>query len=150
MLLSNHISTNRGRHDPDTVLAEDYDYWIRVARKYPMYHISEPLYYYREHSQTLTQTKLHEIGVASLLVKAKNHLVTQAAKNHFAYLCRKKRPKFYGARFLFNFLVRMDLMRKIGVLDEIRLRKRIRFVLLDYESGQLRFKAAKQLLLQIT
>jgi hypothetical protein len=89
------------------------------------------------------------VSAANLLVKAKNHLATQTAINNFAYLCSKTRPKFYGALFLVNFLIRLDLMRKVGILDEIRLRKKVRFVLLDYESGKLNFKAAKQQLLKI-
>ena len=43
-----------GDYDPSTVLAEDYDYWLRVARRFTMQRLAKPLYYYRVHSGSLT------------------------------------------------------------------------------------------------
>lgn len=43
-----------GGYDPSTVLAEDYDYWLRVARHFTMQRLAKPLYYYRVHSGSLT------------------------------------------------------------------------------------------------
>ena len=39
-----------GDYDPGAVLAEDYDYWLRVARKFTMQRLFRALYYYRYHS----------------------------------------------------------------------------------------------------
>lgn len=43
-----------GDYDRDAVLAEDYDYWLRVARRFTMQRLFRVLYYYRYHPQSLT------------------------------------------------------------------------------------------------
>jgi glycosyltransferase involved in cell wall biosynthesis len=49
-----------GEYDPKAILAEDYDYWLRVRRRFQIYWLQTPLYYYRKHSETLTQTYGYE------------------------------------------------------------------------------------------
>ncbi len=43
-----------GEYNPRFVLAEDYDYWIRVAQQFRMQRLFRPLYYYRFHGGSLT------------------------------------------------------------------------------------------------
>jgi hypothetical protein len=43
-----------GEYDPDTYLAEDYDYWIRISKRFRMQRLRIPLYYYRLHKDSLT------------------------------------------------------------------------------------------------
>ena len=43
-----------GEYDPRAELAEDYDYWLRVARRFRMQRLARPLYYYREHPGSIT------------------------------------------------------------------------------------------------
>jgi len=43
-----------GDYDPRFLLAEDYDYWIRVAQRFRMQRLFRPLYYYRFHHNSLT------------------------------------------------------------------------------------------------
>ncbi len=43
-----------GEYDPRFFLSEDYDYWIRVARRFRMQRLFRPLYYYRWHVGSLT------------------------------------------------------------------------------------------------
>ncbi len=43
-----------GEYDPSMVLAEDYDYWLRVNNHFKLAALNLPLYYYREHPYTLT------------------------------------------------------------------------------------------------
>ena len=43
-----------GGYDPGAVLAEDYDYWLRVARSFTMQRLFRLLYYYRYHPRSLT------------------------------------------------------------------------------------------------
>ena len=43
-----------GDYDPAAVLAEDYDYWLRVARRFTMQRLFRTLYYYRYHPRSLT------------------------------------------------------------------------------------------------
>lgn len=43
-----------GDYDPGAVLAEDYDYWLRIARRFTMQRLFRSLYYYRFHGESLT------------------------------------------------------------------------------------------------
>lgn len=43
-----------GDYDPGAVLAEDYDYWLRVSRRFTMQRLFRVLYYYRYHPRSLT------------------------------------------------------------------------------------------------
>jgi glycosyltransferase involved in cell wall biosynthesis len=43
-----------GEYDPRTRLAEDFDYWVRVATRFTMERYSKVLYSYREHAASLT------------------------------------------------------------------------------------------------
>jgi GT2 family glycosyltransferase len=43
-----------GEYDTRAVLAEDYDYWLRIARRFTMQRLFRTLYYYRFHDQSLT------------------------------------------------------------------------------------------------
>ena len=43
-----------GDYDPGAVLAEDYDYWLRVARSFTMQRLFRLLYSYRYHQRSLT------------------------------------------------------------------------------------------------
>jgi hypothetical protein len=43
-----------GCYNERTFLAEDYDYWLRVSACFTMGHLGRPLYYYRQHPESLT------------------------------------------------------------------------------------------------
>jgi glycosyltransferase involved in cell wall biosynthesis len=43
-----------GGYARGAVLVEDYDYWIRVSKRFRMQRLFEPLYYYRYHERSLT------------------------------------------------------------------------------------------------
>ena len=43
-----------GDYCEETFLAEDYDYWLRVATCFNLGHLPQPLYYYRQHPDSLT------------------------------------------------------------------------------------------------
>ena len=45
-----------GDYDPELTLVEDFDYWQRIATKFPPVCISEKLYAYRWHDGALTST----------------------------------------------------------------------------------------------
>jgi len=64
-----------GELDSSTFLAEDYDYWIRFSSRYTLHHLSEPLYFYREHKGSLSMNRRREIRIISTLVKLKNGLI---------------------------------------------------------------------------
>lgn len=51
-----------GDYDPDMFLVEDYDYWLRISKKYEILHIFESVYEYRYHKNSLTSTKQQEVA----------------------------------------------------------------------------------------
>ena len=53
-----------GEYDTSLFLAEDYDYWMRFARTSKLMHIPETLYLYREHENSLTQTRWQKVNDA--------------------------------------------------------------------------------------
>jgi glycosyltransferase involved in cell wall biosynthesis len=46
-----------GDYDPATRLAEDYDYWLRIAEQFAILPLHKPLYHYRQHATSLTGTR---------------------------------------------------------------------------------------------
>ena len=61
-----------GKYDPETFLAEDYDYWLRCYNYTSFFHIHENLYIYRWHNKSLTITKQKEVRYQTLYVLEKN------------------------------------------------------------------------------
>lgn len=51
-----------GEYDPDMILVEDYDYWLRIRRQYEVLYLPRSLYQYRFHSGSLTMRKEREIA----------------------------------------------------------------------------------------
>lgn len=62
------VAEKVGEYNPEMVLVEDYDYWLRVGLETKLYHIPVSFYFYRVHDGALTQTRKVEIK------KAKNKL----------------------------------------------------------------------------
>jgi len=71
-----------GDYDEEAQLAEDYDYWIRVAKHCSIHRLNEPLYHYRRHDDSLTATaaRSHAVEIAGALVRIKNGLTTPATE----------------------------------------------------------------------
>jgi glycosyltransferase involved in cell wall biosynthesis len=60
-----------GAYDPKYLLVEDYDYWIRICKKFKAAHYPRPLYVYGEHSKSLKRTKHIEIVLSEIILKYK-------------------------------------------------------------------------------
>ncbi len=78
-----------GTYDPESFLAEDYDYWIRIYRQGNIRHLSENLYLYRMHPKSLTSTKQE-------LVKEQTYKVME---RHFLFLYEAARKN----NMIYNF-----------------------------------------------
>lgn len=50
-----------GEYDPDLVLVEDYDYWLRLSHRFPLLHLPACKYQYRYHPDSLTMTRSGQI-----------------------------------------------------------------------------------------
>ncbi len=62
-----------GNYDAGAFLAEDYDYWIRVSRRFRMQMLFEPLYYYRYHAEALSvRHSVHEVRQRARVVWRRN------------------------------------------------------------------------------
>jgi glycosyltransferase involved in cell wall biosynthesis len=114
-LYSRRVKEIIGEYDPDTELAEDYDYWIRVSKKFHICHLAEPLYFYRIHNESLYLSKFNEVQVVTLLVKLKHNIldIGQTTDLFIKLIIRKKR-KLYRlnrlfAKFLFSHKINMIL-----------------------------------------
>jgi glycosyltransferase involved in cell wall biosynthesis len=64
-----------GDYDPELFLVEDYDYFIRISKRFGICHIAEPLYYFRRFDDSLFCSRFHEIKAADMLVRYKNGLL---------------------------------------------------------------------------
>ena len=61
-----------GEYDPQTFLAEDYDYWLRISKLAPIYHIPDVApYRYRVHKQSHTNIRGAEAEIQAALVRVK-------------------------------------------------------------------------------
>jgi glycosyltransferase involved in cell wall biosynthesis len=69
-----------GDYDPDLFLNEDYDYWMRIARRFRIKHIPELLYYFRRDEDSLYCSRFAEVRAGSLLVRYKNHFLTRRGR----------------------------------------------------------------------
>ncbi len=64
-----------GDYNPELFLVEDYDYWIRVSKKFRMQRLFKPLYYYRYHGDSLTSKyNREEVKKKVKLVKKLNKI----------------------------------------------------------------------------
>lgn len=65
-----------GDYDPAARLAEDYDYWLRIAQHFDISVLRRRLYYYRQHSQSLSSTfGSYRAASRSLQVRRKHKLM---------------------------------------------------------------------------
>jgi len=61
-----------GPYAEDLFLAEDFDYWLRVASRFQMGVVTRSLYYYRTHEQSLTSQRSRQISIAHEQALRKN------------------------------------------------------------------------------
>ena len=118
-----------GDYDPTMELVEDYDYWIRVSKNFFMHHLDQPLYYYRDHSKSLYNTRFWEVEVVKLLVRIKYDITDEKECVYWLKetIVRKK-GKF---PFLNKIYAKVLLSRKIQLIFE------------RFKKGELGFSEAK-------
>ncbi|HET9644529.1 MAG TPA: glycosyltransferase family 2 protein [Burkholderiaceae bacterium] len=76
-LYTRRLYESVGDYDPDLFLVEDYDYFIRAARRFQLAHIGEPLYHFRRDDATLYLSRFAEVKASDLLVRYKNELLDE-------------------------------------------------------------------------
>jgi len=71
-LYKNTVDRKIGGYNEELFGVEDYDFFLRAYRYFNFYHISQPLYYYRIHSKSLTSTKRRTILERGIKVREDN------------------------------------------------------------------------------
>jgi hypothetical protein len=77
-----------GDYDTQFFMAEDYEYWLRISRYFKMVNISEPLYYYRIHEKSLTDS---EGGFEAIQNSAERARVKWIGPDPYWFPSREKR-----------------------------------------------------------
>ncbi|PIQ97107.1 MAG: glycosyl transferase [Nitrospinae bacterium CG11_big_fil_rev_8_21_14_0_20_56_8] len=129
-MYTRRVMEKTGEYDPDTELIEDYDYWVRVWRNFPLYHLKRPLYHYRFHGTSLWGSRQSEIKIVEWLFKLKHGFVNAEELNFFLrdFFVRKEK----GWPPLLK--LKMKFLRKKPIED----------VLKDYQAGTISFTQARQ------
>lgn len=60
-LYTREAAKRAGNYDTSMFLAEDYDYWIRLSQQGQVAHITDLLYLYRDHGESLTNTRKEQV-----------------------------------------------------------------------------------------
>lgn len=147
-----------GDYDPELFLVEDYDYFMRLARRFPTCHIGEPLYFFRRHDDSLFCARYCEVKAADVLVRFKNDFISgdEAARAVTALVLQDlggvKQPLL---RWTGNLAQRISyrLARAHRHLCERYVARKIMpavaGILGQYRAGTLEFKGAKEMLMAL-
>jgi glycosyltransferase involved in cell wall biosynthesis len=128
-LYSREVRDRVGDYDPNTRLAEDYDYWIRISKQFPLTHLNEPLYLTRFHDKSLYATRYSEVKLVDFLLRLKHGLLDtgQVAGLFIELLARKK----------------TRLCRVRGAVAGFLLGTRVEGILRSFQVGQANLEATK-------
>ena len=147
-----------GLYDPELFLVEDYDYFIRIQKRFRAEHIAEPLYYFRRHDEALYCSRYAEVKAADVLVRCKNGLLdNEAAADVCAELVTRdvgglRNPLLRGAysfvqKVSFRLTKQYENLVRRYVLWKIR--ASVSKVLEGFASKSLTFREAKDALREI-
>lgn len=82
-----------GLFNPDYIIGEDYELWMRITREYEYYYVNEPLHYYRIHGKNATRNKLFnresKIKILQELVDNHPDLLNQLGRGFKVIMQRK-------------------------------------------------------------
>jgi glycosyltransferase involved in cell wall biosynthesis len=157
-LYSREVMSIVGDYDPVTVLAEDYDYWIRISKYFHMNHLNEPLYFFRSHEGSLTSryVRQYDVQIASLLVRVKNDIIdAEQATTLFINLIAKKNvtlmPKSLSIIFLSIKYVTLNNINSYDVLClfAAKFTKEVNMIYKNFKMGNISFVNARSSLKEI-
>ena len=108
-----------GLYNEKLFLAEDYEYWVRLAKTGKLRHISECLYYYREHGGSLTATRQEQIKAAAYKVMEDNFLFLYAyaekprLQREMLFQMYRKKQETNDARDCYHLICSLNPRMKI-------------------------------------
>jgi glycosyltransferase involved in cell wall biosynthesis len=144
-----------GEYDPELFLVEDYDYFIRIAKRFRLRHIPEPLYYFRRDDDTLYISRYCEVKASDVLVRYKNGLLSEAdvVEAIVTLLMRNtaalKNPILrWSDQAVRKLSYRLTTLHQKLLSEYLRrrLKNRVEVLLEDYRSKRIVFGAAKDAL----
>ncbi len=65
-----------GDYNPYYEMVEDYDYWLRIFKRFKTANLAEPVYLYRYHAQSLTTTRQNNQELFDMILKYRNGYVS--------------------------------------------------------------------------
>ncbi|PIN99004.1 MAG: glycosyltransferase [Candidatus Diapherotrites archaeon CG10_big_fil_rev_8_21_14_0_10_31_34] len=136
-LYSKKVKETIGEYDSETILAEDFDFWIRISKKFSLRHLAEPLYSFRIHKTSLYYSRKFEVNVIDFLLRLKHNLINSAqATNLFIDLIAEKNKKSFFEKILLKFFPSKNL-------------KKINTLLKQFEKKEKTFSETKKELLKL-
>lgn len=114
-LYKREVQDNLGGYDESLFLVEDYDFWLRAHEKYKLRSLSENLYCYRTHTNSLTGTKMKEITIITTKVLERILNNTKLNERDQTILLKRITSYIYNTSFDQNkFKYYMQMLRKIS------------------------------------
>lgn len=80
-LYTHKVYEDIGDYDTDRFLMEDYDYWLRISQKYTIKYIPEVLYEYRQHGNSLTESRNRQVLEGKVKLLERELLSTNPEKD---------------------------------------------------------------------
>ena len=118
-----------GEYNPEKFLVEDYDYWLRISRVFPISYIADSLYYYRQHAGSLTSTKFRQAVLQNVKLLEETLEVEDLSADLLAIMYAELANKYY---ILDDFDKMKRYVLKIRQLqvDDVKLSRRVRRAIL--------------------
>jgi glycosyltransferase involved in cell wall biosynthesis len=154
-LYTRRVYEETGVYDPELFLVEDYDYFMRVSKRFRMLHIAKPLYYFRRHEASLYVSRFCEVRAADLLVRYKNGFLDDAdAVRVLVELVMKNLERLNNPLLRWAYLALKDtsyrLTRSYRAMMKrylaVRLKSEVARILAMFGSRQIDFQEAKRML----
>ncbi len=143
-LYTREVKDSVGEYDQETILAEDYDYWIRISKKFTLGHIGEPLYLARFHKESLYSRRFYEVRVIDFLLRFKHGLQdSEGVRRLFVGFMLQKKMGYSQSTNVVNRILR----KLYRIFITVTTSKDIESVLKNYETGAIDFMKAKTTLI---
>jgi glycosyltransferase involved in cell wall biosynthesis len=140
-----------GLYDERMEKSQDYDLWLRLAKKYKMANIPEYLYIWRKHHKNVGINYMGDKRIFFILAKIKNDVlnIDDSSKQFINYIINKdfilKHKPLY-ILYRFNNLITNNKLMIINfckLLYRIRFTSRVKKILDDFKKNKISFEEAK-------
>jgi glycosyltransferase involved in cell wall biosynthesis len=154
-LYTREVYEEIGLYDPELFLVEDYDYFIRVGKRFRMCHLPEPLYFFRRDEHSLYVSRFCEVKAADVLVRYKNGFLTRDESLNVVVelivknIARLRNPLLRSGFHTVSkrsYTLTVLYRKLVTAYIEIRARRKVMTILEGYSSSAKSFNEAKSAL----